>query len=69
MQTKVSRVSVATAMTVAGLAVSVVLGSWLTATAVLAGDPTGTFVRFVGSVAAGLYYVYLYGLSRGRRFT
>lgn len=55
-------------MTLAGLAVAVLLGSVLTAQAVVAGDPTATFVRFALSVAAGGYYVFLYHLSRGRRF-
>jgi hypothetical protein len=61
-------VSATTVMTVAGLAVTVVLGTWLTANAVVAGDPTATFVRFVGSVLVGAYYVALFHLSRGRRF-
>ena len=55
-------------MTVAGLAVAVLLGSVLTAQAVVAGDPTATLARFVLSIAAGGYYVFLYDLSRGRRF-
>ncbi len=50
-----------------GAAVSVLLGALYTAHAVMAGDPTGAFVRFVGSIALGGYYVYLYHLSRGRR--
>lgn len=50
-----------------GVAVSVLLGALYTAYAVMAGDPTGAFVRFVGSIALGGYYVYLYHLSRGRR--
>jgi len=61
-------VSFTTVMTAAGVAVSVLLGTWLTASAVVAGDPTATFVRFVVAVAAGGYYVYLYHLSKGRRF-
>jgi hypothetical protein len=60
--------SFTTVMTVVGMAVAVLLGSLLTARAVVAGDLTGTFVRFVLAVAAGGYYVYLYHLSRGRRF-
>lgn len=55
-------------MTAAGLAVAVFVGALVTAQAVVAGDPTGTFVRFVGSVLLGTYYWYLNQLSRGRRF-
>ena len=61
-------VSLATVMAVAGLAVTVLLGTWFTAHAVVAGNPTATFVRFAVSVLGGVYYLYLYHLSRGRRF-
>lgn len=60
--------SFTTVMTAAGVAVSVLLGTWLTAQAAVAGDPTATFARFVLAVAAGSYYLYLYHLSTGRRF-
>ncbi len=60
--------SVTSVMTLAGLAVSVLLGTWFTAEAVVSGDLTGTFVRFVASIAAGGYYWYLFNLSRGRRY-
>ena len=60
--------SFTTVMTVAGLAVTVLLGTWLTADAVVAGDPTATFVRFAGSVLLGSYYLLLFHYSRGRRF-
>lgn len=55
-------------MTAAGVAVSVLLGTWLTARAVVAGDPTATFARFALAVTSGGYYLYLHHLSRGRRF-
>ena len=61
-------VSLTTAMTVVGLAVTALLGAWLTATAVVAGDPAATFVRFAGSILLGWYYLLLFHLSRGRRF-
>ncbi|MGI9616860.1 MAG: hypothetical protein ACR2QO_28350 [Acidimicrobiales bacterium] len=61
-------VSFTTVMTVAGLAVTVSLGTWLTAVAAVAGDPTATFVRFAGSVLVGAYYLLLFHYSRGRRF-
>lgn len=67
MRTKVGRVSFTSVMAGLGAAVSVLLGALYTAYAVMAGDPTGAFVRFVGSIALGGYYVYLYHLSRGRR--
>ncbi|MDH4363263.1 MAG: hypothetical protein OEY70_04120 [Acidimicrobiia bacterium] len=59
--------SVTSVMAGLGVAVSVLLGALCTAIAVIAGDPTGAFVRFVGSIALGGYYVYLFHLSRGRR--
>lgn len=62
------RLSFTTVMTMAGAAVSVLVGSYLTALAVVDGDTTATFVRFVLSVALGVYYVFLFHLSRGRRF-
>ena len=62
-----SWLSFATLMTAAGLAVSVLVGSLLTTHAVLAGDLPGTFVRFVLSILAGTYYLYLFHLSQGRR--
>ena len=55
-------------MTVAGVAVSVLLGTFFTAQAVVAGDLAATFVRFVLSIALGGYYVFLFNLSRGRRY-
>ncbi len=67
MRTKVGRVSFTSVMAGLGAAVSVLLGALYTAYAVMAGDPTGAFVRFVGAIALGGYYVYLYHLSRGRR--
>jgi hypothetical protein len=60
--------SLATVMTMAGLAVTALLGSWLTARAVVAGDPAATFVRFAASILVGWYYLVLFHLSRGRRF-
>jgi hypothetical protein len=54
-------------MTGLGVAVSVLLGSYWTALAVVSGDLPGTFVRFVGSIGVGSFYLYLYHLSRGRR--
>lgn len=63
-----NNVSLATVMAVTGLAVAVLLGTWFTAQAVVAGDPTATFVRFAISMLGGWYYLYLYHLSRGRRF-
>ncbi|MFV0258588.1 MAG: hypothetical protein ACK5PP_09105 [Acidimicrobiales bacterium] len=60
--------SFTTVMTAAGMAVAVLVGSLLTAYAVVDGDPAGTFVRFTGSVLLGTYYWYLNQLSRGRRF-
>lgn len=68
LRTKVGRASFTTVMTGLGLAVSVLLGSYYTALAVVHGDLPGTFVRFVGSIALGAYYLVLYHLSRGRRF-
>ena len=62
------RLSFTTVMTMAGVAVSVLVGSFLTAQAVVDGDTAATFVRFVLSVALGAYYVFLFQLSRGRRF-
>lgn len=56
--------SFTTVMTAVGLAVAVLAGSILTAQAVVAGNPSSTFVRFVGAVALGSYYVYLNRLSR-----
>jgi hypothetical protein len=56
------RLSFTKVMTVAGLAVSVLLGSVLTAQAVVAGDPTTTFVRFAASILFGGYYLVLYRL-------
>lgn len=61
-------VSFTTVMTVAGLAVTALVGTWLTANAVVAGDPAATFVRFAGSILLGGYYLFLFHLSRGRRF-
>jgi len=55
-------------MTVVGLAVASLGGSIMVAQAVVAGDVTGTFVRFCGSIVLGLFYLYLFHLSRGRRF-
>jgi len=55
-------------MTLVGVAVAVVGGASFTAMAVVAGDPTGSFVRFVLAVAFGVYYLYLYQLARGRRY-
>ncbi len=40
-----------------GLAVSVAIGSWWTATAVQDGDPVGLVVRFALTVAIGTYYM------------
>ena len=68
MRTKVPGWSFTSVMTAVGLAVAVLLGSLLTAQEVVAGNPVGTFVRFVLSVVAGGYYSYLFQLSRGRRF-
>ena len=67
MRTKVDRVSFTSVMAGLGAAVSVLLGALFTARAVVVGDLPSTFVRFVGSIALGGYYVYLYHLSRGRR--
>lgn len=55
-------------MTKLGVAVSALLGALYTAQAVTSGDLPATFVRFVGSIALGVFYLYLYHLSRGRRF-
>jgi hypothetical protein len=68
MSTEVPGLSVASVMAAAGLAVTVLAGSLLTAQEVVVGNPSGTFVRFVLSVAVGGYYLYLFHLSRGRRF-
>lgn len=68
MLTKVAGLSFTSVMTMAGVAVSVLAGSLLTAQAVVAGDLTATFVRFVLAVLLGAYYLALYHLSRGRRF-
>lgn len=54
-------------MTVAGMAVVVLLGSLFTAQSVVAGDVPATFVRFVLSITGGVYYLYLFHISRGRR--
>lgn len=54
-------------MTAFGTAVAVLFGSVLTAQAVVSGDLPATFVRFVGSIAVGVYYVYLNQLARGKR--
>jgi hypothetical protein len=71
LRTKVARESFTTVMigvlTGLGVAVSVLLGSYYTARAVVSGDPAGTFVRFVGSIALGSYYLALHRWSRGRR--
>lgn len=67
MRTKVDRVSFTSVMAGLGVAVSVLLGALYTAYAVMAGDPTGAFVRFVGAIALGGYYMYLFHLSRNRR--
>lgn len=69
MSTQVTGWSFTSVMAAAGLAVAVLVGSLLTAQEVVAGDPTGTFVRFFLSVAVGGYYLYLFHLSRGRRFS
>jgi hypothetical protein len=61
-------VSFTSVMTGLGTAVTAFLGALYTVQAVMAGDLPATFVRFVGSIALGLYYVYLHHLSRGRRF-
>jgi hypothetical protein len=53
-------------MTAVGMAVAVLAGSVLTAQAVVAGNLTDTFVRFVLSIALGVYYLYLNRMSRGR---
>ena len=53
-------------MAAVGLAVVVLAGSVLTAQSVVAGDLSGTFVRFVGSILLGMYYLYLNRWSRGR---
>lgn len=53
-------------MTTAGVAVAVLAGSLLTAQAVVAGDLPGTFVRFVLSIALGVYYLYLSRMARGQ---
>ena len=68
MSTEVPGLSFTSVVTAAGMAVTVLMGSVLTALEVVAGNPTGTFVRFVLSVAVGGYYLYLFHLSRGRRF-
>jgi hypothetical protein len=62
------RLSFTTVMTGLGVAVSALLGALYTAMAVMSGDLPSTFIRFVGSIALGAYYVYLFHLSRGRRF-
>ena len=54
-------------MAAAGAAVAVLAGSYVTALAVVDGDLVATFVRFTCSTLLGIYYVYLYHLSRGRR--
>lgn len=59
--------SLVTLVTATGLAVAVLAGSWLTAQAVVDGDLSATFVRFVVSILIGTFYYYLFGLSRGRR--
>ena len=59
--------SLATLVTATGLAVAVLAGSLFTAQAVVDGDLSATFVRFVLSILLGTYYVYLMQLSRGRR--
>ena len=55
------------AMTLAGMAVTVLVGSLLTAQQVLQGDPLGAFILFALSVSLGGYYLVLYHVTRGRR--
>lgn len=62
------RLSIPVVLAGLGLAVTVLLGSILTAQAVTAGDPVETFVRFVGATGLGGYYLYLLQLARGRRY-
>lgn len=59
--------SLASLVTATGLAVAVFAGSLLTAQAVVDGDLSATFVRFVMSILIGTFYFYLFELSRGRR--
>jgi len=59
-------VSFTAVMTAAGLAVAVLVGSVLTAQAVVAGNLPATFVRFVLATLAGGYYLYLHLLVRGK---
>ncbi len=47
-----------------GLVLALCLGSWWTATAVMAGDVAGTLARFAVSIAAGMYYLILMRAAR-----
>ena len=58
--------SVTALMAGAGMAVAVLAGSLLTAQAVVAGDLTGTFARFVGSILIGAYYLFLHRMATAR---
>ena len=60
--------SFTTVMTVTGLAVAVLLGSFFTAQAVVAGDVPATLIRFVTSIGVGVFYLYLFRLSQGHRY-
>lgn len=61
--------SLATApvLTAIGLLAAVALGAWWTGSAVAAGSPGATVLRFALSLAGGWYYLVLYRVARGRR--
>lgn len=58
--------SAAALLTTMGLLAAIALGSWWTGSAVAAGDPGATVLRFLLSLAGAWYYVVLYRVARGR---